>query len=219
MDLVEFWTVCSTNGIVLEKEQLWQIERYVNELKYWNEKVNLISRKDEDNILNSHILHSLSCIKYVHFPVRSRILDVGTGGGLPGIPIAIANPESKVTMVDSIAKKIKITDMLAKHTGIRTIRTVNSRAEDLVKNVQFQNYFDFILSRAVAPMSTIVEWTDGIVKKKHKFIFYKGGDITDEINEIKKNMKDIKIIVKQISMIGADYFERDDKKIVIIEKN
>ncbi|MGB9912782.1 MAG: 16S rRNA (guanine(527)-N(7))-methyltransferase RsmG, partial [Candidatus Kapaibacteriota bacterium] len=119
MELTEFWTILSANGIILEVEQLKQIERFVKELTYWNDKINLISRKDIDNILENHILHSLSILKYVEIPQKANTLDVGTGGGLPGIPLKIARPDINMILIDSIAKKIKITDMLAKHTGLR----------------------------------------------------------------------------------------------------
>ena len=150
MDIVEFWTICSANGIVLSKEQIRQIERYRDELVYWNEKVNLISRKDVENVLENHILHSLSVLKYVNLPLKSRCLDLGTGGGLPGIPVSIANPEARMLLVDSIGKKIKITDMLAKHTGNKYIKAMNARVEDLANKKEYNSYFDFVFAGEIS---------------------------------------------------------------------
>ena len=142
MELSEFWTLCSSNGIVLEKKQLDMFTRFIEELLYWNQKVNLISRKDEENIVVNHIIHSLSSLKYIELPAKARCLDVGTGGGLPGIPITIAKPTIHMLLVDSIAKKAKIADMLAKHTGVRTIGAKTARAEELQKEKQYLMHFE-----------------------------------------------------------------------------
>ena len=100
MTPLDFWTTCSANDIVLEKEQVDALKRYHDELIYWNAKVNMISRKDEDNVWDRHILHSLAILKYVTIRPKARVLDVGTGGGLPGIPIKIARPDLKMLLVD-----------------------------------------------------------------------------------------------------------------------
>jgi 16S rRNA (guanine527-N7)-methyltransferase len=215
MDLVKFWTICSSNAIVLTLEQLHSIERYANELKYWNSKVNLISRKDEDNIFERHILHSLSILKYVDMPAKSRVLDVGTGGGLPGIPIKIANPEIDLLMVDSINKKIKITKMFAQHTGLRKIEAKWIRTEDLAGDFENRRNFDFVVSRAVARIELIIDWTKLIVKNNTKYLLLKGGDLSEEIESAKNIYPELNIKEIDIDMLGVPYFKEDGKKLLI----
>ena len=215
MDLVKFWTICSTNSIVLSKEQLKIIERYANELKYWNSKVNLISRKDEENIFERHILHSLSILKYVDFPPKSKVLDVGTGGGLPGIPIKIANPDFDMLLVDSISKKIKMTKMFAQHTSLRKIEAICTRAEDLAKDNNYIKRYDFIISRAVAKIELIIDWTKFLAKDKAKFILLKGGDLREEINSAKMIYPKLKIDEIEINLLGEPYFLNENKKLLI----
>lgn len=220
MDMLELWTLCSSNGIVLEKEQIKQLERYRDELLYWNEKVNLISRKDHDNILEKHILHSLSILKYLQdIKFKARVLDVGTGGGLPGIPLKIARPDIFITLVDSIKKKIKVTDMLGKHTGLRNISAICSRAEELYLHKEMQKNFDIVVSRSVAKISSVVTWVRKLIKPDTRIVFYKGGDINDEINNAKKQFSQIQIQTVDIDFVGYEQFKLDDKKIVICTFN
>jgi len=217
MKFVEFWTICGANGIIIGDIERKRLERYISELKYWNAKVNLISRKDEDNILIRHILHSLSSLKYIDIPAKANCLDVGTGGGLPGIPLAILNPQAKMTLVDSIAKKMKITDMLAKHTGLKHINSICDRAENLADSKSHKNRYDYIFVRAVKRLDILVGWVRELMKPKGKLVFYKGGDLIEEISEAKKIFP--KLIVKEIPIriIGADWFENEEKKLLICE--
>lgn len=215
MDIVEFWTICSANGVVLSLEQIRQIERYRDELVYWNEKVNLISRKDIENVLQNHILHSLSVLKYVNLSLKSRCLDLGTGGGLPGIPISIANPEARMLLVDSITKKIKITDMLAKHTGNKYIKTMNVRVEDFAHNKEHNSYFDFVFARAISDAEQIVKWTKTLLKQNGKIVLFKGGDLSGEIEKLKKSFPKIKIKIHNISLIGYEKFEQEEKRLLV----
>jgi 16S rRNA (guanine527-N7)-methyltransferase len=249
MDLIEFWTICSSNGIILTKEQIEQLKRYYNELLYWNSKVNLISRKDEEYFLDRHILHSLSILKYIEIPPKSNCLDVGTGGGLPGIPLAIANPEINMLLVDSIAKKMKITSMMAKHTELKKLNTICERVELLSNNKDYKNKFDFVFARAVTDTSKIIGWVKDLIKPKGKIVLLKGGDLTDEIEnalqdrrhkteDIRQKTQDrrpktedrsqksvdnvytsLKIKEIPIKLFGYDWFEKEEKKIVICEFN
>ncbi|MFC2130842.1 16S rRNA (guanine(527)-N(7))-methyltransferase RsmG [Bacteroidota bacterium] len=215
MDIVEFWTICSANGIIPEKEQRKQIERYSSELLYWNEKVNLISRKDEDKILSRHVLHSLSVLKYVDIKNKAKCIDIGTGGGLPGIPLKIARPDISMLLVDSIAKKIKITQMLAKHTGLNKIDAICSRAENLGNVKEYKASFDFAFVRAVKKIEIVLGWIKDIIKKDGIAVFYKGGDLTDEISDAKKMFPGVEIKEININLIGAAWLKEDDKKIII----
>jgi 16S rRNA (guanine527-N7)-methyltransferase len=217
MDIVKFWTICSANGIILTPEQIKQFERYHRELLYWNEKVNLISRKDEDNIFERHFLHSLAILKYYKIPPKSRCLDFGTGGGLPGIPLKIACGDINMLLVDSIRKKIKITDMFVQHSEMRNVKAICCRVEELALDSKYLRSFDFIFSRAVAKLDEMIEWVIKLLKPSGTMIFLKGGDLVEEINAAKSKFPGLTIEESKIKLFGADWFEKEDKKILICE--
>jgi 16S rRNA (guanine527-N7)-methyltransferase len=194
------------------------IDRFHREMIYWNERVNMISRKDIDYLLERHILHSISIMKFLEFPEKPKVLDVGTGGGFPGTPLKIANPEIYLTLVDSISKKLKIAEMLAKHTGLRNIEAKAMRVENLSEQSNFRKKFDFIISRAVATSDKIFHWTSELLKDDGKIILWKGGNLESELNELSKIAPKYKINVIPINLFGFDYFLKEDKKFVIISK-
>jgi len=147
----------------------------------WNAKINVISRKDIDELYARHILHSLGIVKILEFKPGSRIMDVGTGGGFPGIPLAIMHPEVDFYLIDVIAKKIKVVNEVATALGLKNVKAEQKRAE-LVKD-----NFDFIVSRAVTNMPDFVDWVADKVKKESKhelkngILYLKGGDLTEEL--------------------------------------
>ncbi|WP_264560367.1 16S rRNA (guanine(527)-N(7))-methyltransferase RsmG [Flavobacterium sp. N2270] len=147
----------------------------------WNAKINVISRKDIDELYTRHILHSLGIVKILEFKPGSRIMDVGTGGGFPGIPLAIMHPEVDFYLIDVIAKKIKVVNEVATALGLKNVKAEQKRAE-LVKD-----NFDFIVSRAVTNMPDFVDWVADKVKKESKhelkngILYLKGGDLTEEL--------------------------------------
>lgn len=147
----------------------------------WNLKINVVSRKDVEELYLRHVLHSLGIAKVMTFPKDSVVMDVGTGGGFPGIPLAILFPETQFHLVDSIGKKIKVVDEVKAGLGLTNVTTHNMRVEE----VKIQA--DYIVSRAVAQMETFVHWTEKKLKRKSAFdvengIFYlKGGDLSEEL--------------------------------------
>jgi 16S rRNA (guanine527-N7)-methyltransferase len=151
----------------------------------WNIKINVISRKDMDNFYTNHVLHSLSIACLIRFAPGTRILDVGTGGGFPGIPLAILFPECNFCLVDSIAKKIMVVEEVSKALGLKNVTTIRDRAD----NVNGQ--FDFIVSRAVTALPEFTSWVKDKILPEHKNtipngIFYlKGGDFSLELRGIK----------------------------------
>lgn len=215
MDLVEFWTKCAINGIVLDEEQREQLKRYHQEMLYWNKLVNLISRKDEENFLEKHLFHSLSVLKYVDIPEKSKCMDIGTGGGLPGLPIAVAAKHIEMTLVDSIKKKVNITRIFAQHTTLRNLKVINARVEDLAEFPDYKNKMDFIFARGVAPIKDLVTWTKPMLKKTGKYVLLKGGDLTEEITEAVEAFPSLRVEEKLIKFVGYDYFEKEEKKILI----
>lgn len=166
---------------IRQTEQLSAMWLLYNE---WNQRINVISRKDMENFYLHHVLHSLSIAKAVQFNRNTSILDVGTGGGFPGIPLAIAFPEAKFMLVDSIGKKIKVVQEVAKALGLHNVVARQCRAEDV------PDRYDFIVSRAVTHLPGFVHWVDGKINPLHKnsipngILYLKGGDFEQELNQI-----------------------------------
>ena len=152
----------------------------------WNAKINVISRKDIDELYTKHILHSLGIAKIIKFEPGTFVLDVGTGGGFPGIPLAILFPETRFFLIDVIAKKIKVVQAVAEALELKNVKAEQLRAE-LVKGD-----FDFIVSRAVTNMPDFVSWVKDKIKKKSKhelkngILYLKGGDLTEELKDFPK---------------------------------
>ena len=160
-------------------EQLQALQEIYND---WNAKINVISRKDIDALYQKHVLHSLSIATIVSFGAKTNIIDIGTGGGFPGIPLAIFFPEVQFHLVDSIAKKLTVVKEVASAIGLHNVTTQHTRAED-IKNRKF----DFAVSRAVAPLKDLWQWSKPLLKKgntqqlSNGLICLKGGDLSKEI--------------------------------------
>jgi 16S rRNA (guanine527-N7)-methyltransferase len=215
MDAVEFWTICSSNGIILTPEQMDNVVRFHNELLIWNKRVNLISRQDMENIYERHILHSLTILKYATIPPKARCMDVGTGGGFPGIPLKIALPELRLLLVDSIAKKLKTAAMLGQHTGLRYVEAKTLRAESLADEAEYRKSFDVITARAVAPLVQLVSWVKPLVKPSGQLLFLKGGDLAEEISEARKKYPSLLVEETAIDLRGAAWFKEQEKKLLV----
>jgi 16S rRNA (guanine527-N7)-methyltransferase len=152
----------------------------------WNEKINVISRKDMDHFYERHVLHSLAIAHYVHFQNGNRVLDIGTGGGFPGIPLAIFFPETEFYLVDSIGKKILVVNDLIEQLGLKNVQALNVRCESL------KTKYDFVCNRAVAPVDDLLRWTQKLIHQTHKnklpngILCLKGGDLKEELKKHKK---------------------------------
>ena len=166
----------------LSDEQIMKFKKLKELYKDWNLKINVVSRKDIDELYLRHVLHSLGIAKIQKFMPGSKILDVGTGGGFPGIPLAILFPKVQFHLVDSIAKKIKVVNEVASSLDLQNVTITNARVESL------NDRYDFIVSRAVAQMETFVRWVRlAILKKnshqlKNGILYLKGGDLSDELS-------------------------------------
>lgn len=166
------------------QQQLEQFAALEELYKDWNSKINVISRKDIDSLYLKHVLHSLAIAAVIEFEPETQVIDIGTGGGFPGVPLAIFFPEVRFHLVDSIAKKLKVIDEVSAAIGLRNITTQHTRAE-AIKNRQF----DFVVSRAVAPIKDLWRWGYPLIKKGNKqelpngLICLKGGDLVQEIAE------------------------------------
>lgn len=165
----------------LQDTQLQHFKKLETLYQDWNQKINVVSRKDIDELYLRHVLHSLGIAKIQQFNEGAQVLDVGTGGGFPGIPLAILFPHTQFTLVDAIGKKIKVVDEVIAGLGLNNVRTQHSRVETI------SGRFDFIVSRAVATMPTFVHWTKGKIKTQHAhqrkngILYLKGGDLTEEL--------------------------------------
>jgi 16S rRNA (guanine527-N7)-methyltransferase len=167
----------------IQKEQFQQLDSLYHE---WNEKINVISRKDIDALYTKHVLHSLGIAKIQSFEPGTFVLDVGTGGGFPGIPLAILFPETRFYLIDVIAKKIKVVQAVADALGLKNVKADQIRAENV------KGDFDFIVSRAVTNMPDFVSWVKTKIKKQHKhelkngILYLKGGDLSEELKDFPK---------------------------------
>ena len=195
----------------LNKIQIDQFAQLQELYDFWNNQINVISRKDMDNFYLHHVLHSLSIAKIVEFKAYTEILDAGTGGGFPGIPLAILFPEVKFYLVDSIGKKIKVVNEVAQSLNLKNVEAEKVRME------QVNRTFDFIISRAVTSLPDFLKWTSYKFHNKsfnsipNGILYIKGGDVQSELNEIKKFKKKIYSI--------TDFFENDffeTKKVIHI---
>ncbi len=192
----------------LTEDQYQQFEQLQPLYREWNEKINVVSRKDIDALAIHHILHSLAIAKFTRFQKGTKILDVGTGGGFPGIPLAILFPETNFTLVDSIAKKIMVVEGVANSLGLKNVSAYQKRAETITEK------FDFIVSRAVTAFPDFVKLTAHAVSKKqinaipNGILYLKGGDFDGEIKPFGK-----RIMVTELT----DYFEEpffETKKLI-----
>jgi len=171
----------------LSQEQIERFNKLIPLYNYWNSKVNLISRKDVDNLFTNHILHSLSIANIIRFKSSTRILDVGTGGGFPGIPLAIFFSDSNFTLIDSIGKKINVVKSICDELSLSNVNAINDRVEN------HNDKYDFILSRAVARMDKFYQLVKKNIsstssnEKLNGIISLKGGDLDDELKDFKEN--------------------------------
>jgi 16S rRNA (guanine527-N7)-methyltransferase len=194
--------------------QLDQYKALENLYKEWNEKINVISRKDIDSLYEKHVLHSLAIAVVFDFPAGLNIIDIGTGGGFPGVPLAIFFPEVNFHLVDSVGKKLKVIDAIALEIGLKNITTQHTRVEE-IQNKKF----DFVVSRAVAPLKDLWRWSKPLLKAssfkvqatnngdeivfKSGLICLKGGDLEKEILESNLKPKSVEIT----SLFQEEFFK------------
>ena len=192
----------------LTEKQIEQFTDLQQLYQHWNAQINVISRKNMDTLYTNHILHSLAIAKVIQFEKGTKILDIGTGGGFPGIPLAILFPEVEFLLVDSIGKKIIVVNEVSNAIGLSNVRTVHERAESINET------FDFVVSRAVTNMTDFKKWVKGKFNNTHNntlnngILYLKGGDLSEELRGISHSKYEI-----------ADFFEEEffeTKKVIYI---
>ncbi len=194
----------------LTKKQQEQFSKLYSLYSEWNDKINVVSRKDIENLYLNHVLHSLGIAKVMSFKPGAQVLDVGTGGGFPGVPLAILFPETNFHLVDSIGKKITVVSNVAEGIGLKNIKAEQIRAE------QIKGEYDFIVSRAVTRLKEFYGWINQKVKKKslheldNGILYLKGGDLDEELNELKKPYQ----LFELSDFFKEEFFET--KKVVFV---
>jgi len=192
----------------LTEKQIEQLDRLQDLYTEWNSKINVISRKDMDQFYIRHVLHSLGIAKVMAFQPGTKVLDIGTGGGFPGIPLAILFPDTHFHLVDSIGKKISVVKDVAKQLKLSNVEAQQARAETLVRK------YDFVVSRAVTRMANFYPWVKGKIKREdfnefpNGILYLKGGDVDEEMEETGKSY---------VTYHLSDYFKEDffeTKKVV-----
>jgi 16S rRNA (guanine527-N7)-methyltransferase len=229
-----FQSICLRNAVKVASVQLELLEKYVAVLLEWNQRVNLISRKDEQKVWERHILHSVSLLFRFSVIGNAKVMDLGTGGGLPGIPIKILIPALSLTLVDSIKTKTQAVADIVHQLSLTDVDVKCGRAEDLGRRMEFRNQFDYIISRGVADLKRLIEWSYPLVKSpRYKsidtaatepkalinpgaLIALKGGNLEREITPARKTKYVDEISVIDLRLESLDQSQNPHRKVVIV---
>lgn len=230
--------LCRKNGIHLDDLSRGRLTAYVEQLLSWNKKINLVSRKDEENIWESHIVHSLSPLFVLDIPAGIRVLDLGSGGGLPGIPLAIVHGGLEVTLLDSIRKKTMAVEEILRNLGLEGVTVVNGRAEEVCQQISLKGSFEVVIARAVAPLVDLVRWSRPFLAVRPRVGFasekvtkgdktvidlpyllaLKGGNLEGEIREAKLKAGARRISELRLVFPGSEALSLEDKKAVVVHR-
>lgn len=227
--------VLRMNGIHLDAEKSDRLVGFVDLLLDWNRRINLVSRRDSVNIWESHILHSLSPLLVLEIPEGREVLDLGSGGGLPGVPLAIVREDLRITLLDSIQKKARVLREILRALDLPRVEVVCGRAEEIGKGERFRGHFDAVIARAVAPLVDLVLWSrpllrpgagrcmrarDGAGRRSFglpALLALKGGDLEREIRGVELRGKGVTITEINLAFPGSEGFDLVDKKLVVVE--
>lgn len=228
--------ICRDNGLPLSNDQVDLLRRYVELLREWNAKVNLISRRDEENIWWSHILHSVSILFFLTPGEGMRLLDLGTGGGLPGIPLAILRNDLHIVLLDSIRKKTAAVQDIVGRLALTNVRVETGRAEELHGKSEWAGAFDIVVVRAVASLEDLVRWSKPLARSgkgelvEHRLplpagralstpllVALKGGDLGEEIRRAQQRARDARINANTLVFPGSEELGLEDKRLVTVE--
>ena len=230
-----FLKLVARNNLKISDAQANMMGRYVKQLSDWNRKINLVSRNDQEKIWSRHIVGSISFLFSFALREKSSVLDLGTGGGLPGIPLAILYPKNRFLLVDSIQKKIAAVKSIIEKLELPNVTAVCARAEELSKETKFRSAFDYVVSRAVASTADLIRWSrpflppPTLMSKEEPgkpsrrkiipppaIVLLKGGELSGELQQANIKMHPQSMLVHQIAVDGVDDDELFDKKLVIV---
>jgi 16S rRNA (guanine527-N7)-methyltransferase len=235
----EIWlrTIVQKNNTTITDIELSKLSYYCVLLERWNKSINLISRRDEENLWRNHILISLVLLFKIEFPSGARILDLGTGGGLPGIPLSIMRQDIEFVLIDSIRKKITAVQDMVDALALPNVKVVCGRAEDIGGLDIYRHTFDAVIARAVSSLDNLVLWaapflkvgeaskkpvvatSERILLSRPILISIKGGDLTAETDRARKQFPHIKLHSFDVTFNGSEVLENFGKKIILIETN
>jgi 16S rRNA (guanine527-N7)-methyltransferase len=227
----ELWlyTICKKNNVFITDIQIRCLYSFKTLLLDWNKKINLISRKNEENIWKGHIALSLSMLFKIDFRPGMKILDLGTGGGFPGIPLGILLPDCSLTLLDSTQKKIASVQSMIESLQLKNVKTVWGRAEELNQRIPYHHSFDAVVIRSVSNLSNLLEWGTPFLKQSKgknigqgklsiaapSLITFKGAEIEEEERTAKINFRSIALQSIPLMFSGSEEFDNLDKKLII----
>lgn len=227
----ELWlyTLCKKNGISITDIEIARLSQYKSLLLDWNSKINLISRKNEENVWRGHIALSLSMIFRIHFRANMKILDLGTGGGFPGIPLAIMHQNCSFVLLDSTQKKINAVQNMADTIGLANVKTIWGRAEEIQRLPKYSKTFDAVVARSVSNLTNLLDWglpflkplsgenisAEKISIASPSLITFKGGEIDEEERVAKNAYPSVALQSVPLIFQGSEEFENLDKKLII----
>jgi len=212
--------ILAKNGLSDLDGKVGQLDNFVDLLLKWNKRINLISRKDTQNIWEAHILHSLSLVLGAPIPPTAKVLDLGTGGGLPGIPMKIVRTDISLVMLDSTRKKIEAVRDMVETLGLQETTAEWGRAEDKAMQKKFRESFDVVVARGVAPLDELAAWSCSLVKrnqgKESRLVALKGGDVGPELERTRRLRSVREVSAKALTFYGAEVIPGVNKQIVSV---
>ena len=209
--------ICLDNGLIIPDPQWQLLEDWADLLLNYNQEINLISRKETNLLWEKQILHCLSLPILRQISKGLEICDFGTGGGLPGVILAIIRPDLQVTLVDSRQKKVSVVHKIVSDLGLSNVQVIYGRGELLGKQAEWNQRFSIITARAVAPMIDLLQWTMALRKPKSTIHILKGGEIQDEINALTLKFEGIRFSNTLIVLKGYEKFKQNKKYIISIK--
>jgi len=205
-------------NISADSETILKFEKYMKLVLAWNEKVNLTAITDESEFIKKHFIDSVLCAGFDEMKNAKTMIDVGTGAGFPGVPLALIFPDKRFLLIDSLGKRIKILDEILESLGIANVETLHTRAEDLAHNEAYREKFDICVSRAVANLATLSEYCLPFVNIGGTFISYKGPDAGEELQEAKSAIKILGGETESIRNVNVEGFDLSHNMVVIKKK-
>ena len=220
---IEIRRICAKNAIILDDTASSRLIRFAQLLREWNAKLNLISRKDMDNLWDAHVLHSLSILFEINIPQSARILDLGTGGGLPGVPLKIVRPDLDMTLLDATRKKVDAVREMISGVGCANLHTQWGRAEDAAVTAALGRSFDVVVARAVAPLADLIRWSGPFIdrgadrpRELPHLVALKGVNLAGEVDQVYSRKLATEVRSKALTFAGSERIPGTEKKIVSV---